>query len=191
MTLQQSEPARGAWDEFLLPLPLSSADAATRAAIGDKAWRLSEAMRIGLPTPGGWVLSNAALQLFLQANRLREPIAAALTRIDVTRPESFADASQEIKLNVVQSAMPREISSVLERLLAKHAVRDPLVVRSSAVGEDSGDAAFAGQLDSILHVAPELQSLEHAVRSCWASYWSRACCSISEHAESPCRAWGC
>ena len=158
--------------EFVTPLPLPSSDAALRASLGDKAWRLSEAMRLGLPTPGGWVLGDDALQLFLDAHRLREPIAAALSGVDVARPESFADVSREITQHVVQSALPAEILSALERVLAEHAAADLLVVRSSAVGEDSHDAAFAGQLDSILHVAPTLESLANAVRSCWASYWS-------------------
>src|SRR6185503_10936347 len=54
-----------------------------------------------------------------------------------------------------------------ETLLACGAV----VVRSSAVGEDSRGQSFAGQLDSILHVTT-LSALEDAVLACWASYFS-------------------
>ena len=49
--------------------------------------------------------------------------------------------------------------------------RGAVVVRSSAIGEDSSGHSFAGQLDSILNVTNE-DALERAVLECWASYWS-------------------
>ena len=47
----------------------------------------------------------------------------------------------------------------------------PLVVRSSAVGEDGATQSFAGQLESVLHVT-EVAGLERAVLQVWSSYWS-------------------
>jgi len=47
----------------------------------------------------------------------------------------------------------------------------PLVVRSSAVGEDGAAQSFAGQLESVLHVR-DVAALERAVLQVWASYWS-------------------
>jgi pyruvate,water dikinase len=47
----------------------------------------------------------------------------------------------------------------------------PLVVRSSAVGEDGASQSFAGQLESVLHVR-DVASLEQAVLKVWSSYWS-------------------
>ena len=67
----------------------------------------------------------------------------------------------------MSSAMRDELFAAAETLLACGAV----VVRSSAVGEDSRGHSFAGQLDSILHVTT-LSALEEAVLACWASYWS-------------------
>jgi pyruvate, water dikinase len=46
-----------------------------------------------------------------------------------------------------------------------------VAVRSSAVGEDSEDASFAGQQETRLWVRGEAQ-LAEAVRSCWASLYS-------------------
>jgi pyruvate,water dikinase len=43
-----------------------------------------------------------------------------------------------------------------------------VIVRSSAVGEDSADASFAGQLDSIPNVRDE-QDLRNAILQCWRS----------------------
>jgi len=64
---------------------------------------------------------------------------------------------------------------ILKRIL--HARRQlppgPVIVRSSAVGEDSATASFAGQLVSIPNVvtAPDI---ERALKQCWASYGSRS-----------------
>src|SRR5437763_903239 len=48
------------------------------------------------------------------------------------------------------------------RMLASAVV----IVRSSAIGEDSADASFAGQLDSIPDVRDE-QTLRRAILQCW------------------------
>src|SRR5437763_6006278 len=48
---------------------------------------------------------------------------------------------------------------------------DPVIVRSSAIGEDASDASFAGQLDTIPDVSNEPE-LRDAVLACWRSRWS-------------------
>ena len=49
---------------------------------------------------------------------------------------------------------------------------DPAVaVRSSAVAEDSGEASFAGQQETYLHVRGA-DSVAASVRDCWASFFS-------------------
>ena len=50
-------------------------------------------------------------------------------------------------------------------------VGGPVVVRSSAIGEDGAAQSFAGQLESVLHVG-DAAALERAVLQVWASYWS-------------------
>ncbi len=45
----------------------------------------------------------------------------------------------------------------------------PLVVRSSAIGEDSVEASAAGQYQSFLHVR-HTEQLAQAIRDCWQSY---------------------
>ena len=47
----------------------------------------------------------------------------------------------------------------------------PLIVRSSAIGEDGGKASFAGQLDSIANVETT-HGLVQSLLACWSSYWN-------------------
>ena len=58
------------------------------------------------------------------------------------------------------------------------------IVRSSALGEDSASASFAGQLDSIADVTSE-DGLARALRRCWASRWSARVLAYERHRQRP------
>ncbi len=80
-------------------------------------------------------------------------------------------SSVEIKKNIkhqpISKQMIREIMNGIENL------REPFVVRSSAILEDSKKYSFAGQQDSFLNV--KRIDVMDAIKSCWASlYNSRA-----------------
>ncbi|MDQ2952391.1 MAG: hypothetical protein M3R54_09025, partial [Chloroflexota bacterium] len=68
-----------------------------------------------------------------------------------------------------RAALRQVIAEAYERLAASLGTRDPRVaVRSSATGEDSADASFAGQHETILNVSGDEAILE-AVLECWRS----------------------
>ncbi len=48
---------------------------------------------------------------------------------------------------------------------------EPLIVRSSAIGEDSSEHSFAGIYESILNVR-SFEDMKTAIQKCWASYYS-------------------
>jgi pyruvate,water dikinase len=48
-------------------------------------------------------------------------------------------------------------------------LQQPVAVRSSAVGEDSASASFAGQHATLLHVEPMVDTIVQAVHHVWAS----------------------
>ncbi len=79
--------------------------------------------------------------------------------------------AEEQQQRVLESPLPTRVREALAAHAAPLLETGPVVVRSSAVGEDGAAESFAGQLDSILDVADGVQ-LERAVRDVWASLWS-------------------
>ena len=141
------------------------------AVVGGKAHALGRAIRAGIHVPPGFVLSTQALDDHLDVNGLRMRVDELSAAFDAGDRAAAATLSAKIRELVTDAPLSSELRTELfaaaETLLACGAV----VVRSSAVGEDSGEQSFAGQLDSILHVTT-LSALERAVLDCWSSYWS-------------------
>lgn len=138
---------------------------------GGKAYHLSRMLDEGLPVFPGFVVTNHAFQAFLDVNQLRDPIASIVDQIDVANPASLQQASRTIRELVQNSALPERLADDLHRQWNALLPGKTLIVRSSAVGEDSQQASFAGQLDSILNVTTQVE-LVAALLACWASYWS-------------------
>jgi rifampicin phosphotransferase len=129
--------------------------------VGGKAHNLYRVLKLGLRVPDGFVFTTHACETYLEQNGLAEKIHALSQRRLSTR-------IHDLIVNTPLSAELRDwLDSAAEELLA----RGPVVVRSSAIGEDSARASFAGQLDSFLHVRT-FAELEKALLACWASCWS-------------------
>jgi rifampicin phosphotransferase len=143
------------------------------ARFGNKAANLARAMQHGLRVPNGRVLSNEAFQLFIERNNLQPVIDRANAAVASGDPAQLAPATELILTTFLAAALPIELTESLLSL-EESLASGPWVVRSSACGEDSGNAAFPGMLDSILHVR-NLPDLYEAIRRCWASGWSERC----------------
>jgi len=168
-TLQPQMPARS---HGLFVCSLESALCAENAdGVGGKATNLAEMTNLGMDVPPGFVVTDLAFQLFLDENELREPIARALEGLEAKQHESINSASQAISSRVLAAKIPEQVLAAIRVCVLETFPDDALAVRSSAIGEDSRQAAFAGQLDSFLNVKSEEQLIE-AVFGCWASYWS-------------------
>jgi pyruvate,water dikinase len=153
------EPQAGAIDRERLVVPLASAVDARES--GGKAASLAKLMALGMPVPEGFVITDAALRLVMA--RGGAPLAWLTHRARSLQAERIAAFFEGVPL-------PRELEDAIgdawRRLEAS-----PVIVRSSAAGEDSDAASFAGQLDSIAGVAGE-DALRRAVSTVWASRWS-------------------
>jgi pyruvate,water dikinase len=132
-----------------LILTLRNLGTADFGRAGGKAANLGELLRAGLPVPDGFVVTTAALELFLSAAGLHGG----------SPPEAVAAAP-----------FPVELTTALREAFSGFA-EIPLAVRSSALAEDLPDASFAGQYESILDVRG-FDAFVAAVRRCWASAFS-------------------
>ena len=71
----------------------------------------------------------------------------------------------------IRTPIPRDLRSFLEVFFESELSGKPLVVRSSAPGEDSLPTSFAGLHESYVNIQGEDSILEH-IRLVWASLWS-------------------
>lgn len=143
------------------------------AQVGGKAFVLARLTAEGFAVPKALCLSVAAYHQYLRVTGLDERIVMELGRKDFAamRWEELWDAALRIRHLFLAAPLPKtmvkEISAEVQRVFGDR----PLVVRSSAPGEDSAGASFAGLHESLVNVCGELALCE-AVHKVWASLWS-------------------
>jgi phosphoenolpyruvate synthase/pyruvate phosphate dikinase len=143
--------------------PLAELRATDAGEFGGKSANLGELLAAEVPVPSGFAVGAAAYRDFVQVTGIEGTIASALTHAE-------DDASKTIGEAMRFAPLP---DSVRDELAAAYRAmgKPPVAVRSSALGEDSSDATFAGQQESFLWV----RGFEHlcdAVRDCWASLFT-------------------
>ena len=138
-----------------------------KTLIGAKAKNLGKIIGLNIPVPQGFVISNLALEKFLRSQQI------SLTELNVKdiTPEEISKHSQYIQNQIRSSRIPEQLFIQMKSQVGNKFGHAPIIVRSSAVGEDSVESSFAGQLDSIIVRNTELE-LENAILNCWASYWN-------------------
>jgi phosphoenolpyruvate synthase/pyruvate phosphate dikinase len=145
-------------------------------AFGGKSANLGELLAAGIPVPPGFALSADAYRVFVEETGLAGAIASALARAHPADVDALSAAAKAIdeamRFAPIPDAVGSEVAEGYEELARAAGEADPPVaVRSSALGEDSADASYAGQQESFLWV----RGAEHvcdAVRDCWASLFT-------------------
>lgn len=150
-------------------LPLEDLD--EPSLCGAKAWRLACMHQWGYPIPQAVVLHGEAFQEVLQETALGHFVSRQTASLSLDDPAAIATAAEAIESQLLSSELPSDLVDEITAATADLLIQGPVVVRSSACGEDSNEAAFAGQLDSFLNVRTQEQLLT-ALKRCWASYWS-------------------
>jgi pyruvate,water dikinase len=157
--------------------PLSDLRAADEDRFGGKSTSLGELIAGEIPVPPGFAVSTSAFHAFLEAGGLHPRIDEAMAGVrpdDVGTVQTAADA---IRAAVCTTEVPADVRAEIAtayEALAGEAGSDAepaVAVRSSAVGEDSGEATFAGQQETYLWVRGADAACD-AVRDCWASTFS-------------------
>ena len=139
-----------------LVLPLARLDRHRADEAGEKMANLGEIRnRVGFATPDGFVTPAAAPRHFFAANNLQMEINRRLRGLDPERLAEIYAASAAIERLIVQAPLPADLEmEILQNYARLRGERTELLValRSSALGEDSSHASFAGMYRSRLKV---------------------------------------
>jgi phosphoenolpyruvate synthase/pyruvate phosphate dikinase len=163
-----AEPAPVVWFDEL--------EGDVRAVAGGKCASLVEMRRAGFPVPPGFAITVAAFEQFGEDTGIGSEVERLVAMADPDSMESLRVVSEQIEALAANVRLPASlmglVGSAYQRVGQETGENDPAVaVRSSAVGEDSAGASFAGQQETYLWVRG-LTELELAVRRCWVSYFS-------------------
>ncbi|MDP3728138.1 MAG: PEP/pyruvate-binding domain-containing protein, partial [bacterium] len=159
---------------------------------GGKGNNLGIMYNLGLPVPGGFVITSYSFQHFIHVTGIDTKIFSILRGLDVENNDTLQAAEQEIQHLILATPIPLQIrQAILEAY--EHMNVDPalrgsgveslilpgrdaayVAVRSSATAEDMAEASFAGQMASYLNVKGNKHLLA-SILACWASlYTARA-----------------
>jgi pyruvate,water dikinase len=148
---------------------------ADEPSFGAKSTSLGELLAAEIPVPPGFALSTVAFDAFVDQSGLRDTIASALASVTAADLDAVNGASGAIGDAMRAADMPEVVRDEVQRMYGSlHTDGDqpaPVAVRSSALGEDSADATFAGQQETYLWVRGADQVCQ-AVRDCWISLYS-------------------
>jgi pyruvate,water dikinase len=144
--------------------------AADAGSFGGKSSALGELLDAGIPVPPGFAISTEAYGAFVTEAGLEPMIVSATTGLDPENVDAVGNASHRIGEAMRSAPIP---SSVREEVARRYAElgEPPVAVRSSALGEDSQEASFAGQQETYLWVRGS-DHVSDAVRDCWVSLYS-------------------
>jgi pyruvate, water dikinase len=136
--------------------PLERLTRGDEPSFGGKSANLGELLTADIPVPPGFAISTEAYRAFVRDAGLQDTIE--------TGSPAIADAMRA-------ASMPGDVRTQVAEAYAQLGDDVPVAVRSSAIGEDSQDATFAGQQETYLWVRGAERVCD-AVRDCWASLYS-------------------
>jgi pyruvate,water dikinase len=156
--------------------PLHELTSESAAAFGGKSASLGALLGGGIPVPPGFAIASAAYTEAVTAAGIEELIEAELAGHDPDDGPGLRAASEAIVGAIAAMALPEatrsEIAGRYEEMATEgHESDPPVAVRSSAIGEDSQEATFAGQQETYLWVRGS-DDVCAAVRDCWASLFT-------------------
>jgi len=143
--------------------------------VGGKASALAIMAQEKLPVPKTICISTNAYNVFMDETGLRAQVLMEYHRkpFEQMRWEEIWDCSLRIQNMFAKTPTPSTLFKPLSEEIAKFFDKRAVAVRSSAVGEDSASASFAGLHESYLNVRGTKEVLEH-IKLVWASTWSDA-----------------
>ena len=167
---------------------LSTLSRADEPRFGGKSSGLGELLSAGIQVPAGFALCTAAFRTFLTEAGLQSLIDERLASLSPDDLGGVQSACAELTEAICSAPMPAAVQEEIARAygeLGGHSsdAAAAVAVRSSAIGEDSESATFAGQQQTFLWVAGAHNVID-AVRDCWASLYSPTAVSYRARAAS-------
>ena len=149
--------------------------AAGTEVVGSKAMSLAQLAEQGFRVPTAICISTECYEEYLAGTSLRDRVLFELGRkpFEEMRWEEIWDAALRIRNLFLTTPLPATLHGMLHAAVDRVFGERPVVVRSSAPGEDSGGTSFAGLHESVVNVRGAAEILKH-VRLVWASLWSDA-----------------
>jgi pyruvate, water dikinase len=151
--------------------PFSELSSADVPYAGGKGANLGQLTRSGFPVPPGFVVGAPAYAAFRSETGLSERLAAVLEGLDVDDTDALQRAAEQaqqlVRDSIVPASLADAITSAYDRLVGLHDDA-PVAVRSSATGEDTASASFAGMNETFLNMRGA-EAVVEAVKRCWAS----------------------
>jgi len=153
--------------------PLAELRAVDAAAFGGKSASLGELITAGIPVPPGFALSTSGFGAFVEEAGLAGRISSAVADLSPADLDRVNAVSSAISEGMRSAPVPESVRAEVALRYAELAgdADPPVAVRSSALGEDSQDATFAGQQETYLWVRGA-DGVCDAVRDCWVSLYS-------------------
>lgn len=142
---------------FILPLP--EVGLSDLPQVGGKMANLGEIVsHAGLKVPAGFVVTVAAYRHFMACNDLGVELAKCIQSGSMHHMDGLLALAQQLQQRILKASVPDDLREQIEQavhnICAGHNhIR--LAVRSSAVGEDSLGASFAGQYRTEINVHPD------------------------------------
>ena len=158
-----------------LILPIEQIGERDRPKVGGKAYALASLRKAGFNVPKALCVTSDAYDRYVSSTGIRERILMEIHRkaFEDMRWEEMWDASLRIRNMFLTTPMPKVLKDRLGDNITRYIGEKPSAVRSSAPGEDSKKASFAGLHDSYVNVRSGDAILENIIKV-WASLWSDA-----------------
>ncbi len=154
-----------------LVVSLSDIDRDDSRYVGGKAANLGEMIGAKFPVPPGFAVTTAAYNDFLKENGFDKKIERLITTINFESDDSLNQVSRELKKIIQTGEISEKLANEIFMHYEKLGKNILVAIRSSAVGEDSKEASYAGQNETFLDIRGEAV-LADKIREAWASLFS-------------------
>ena len=154
-----------------LTRPLAELRHSDQERFGGKSATLGELIAAEIPVPPGFAVSCEAFRAFVSEAGLDDVITHAVARASSGDVDAVNAASRSISEAMHSAPMPAAVRDEIQEHYTALGDGVPVAVRSSALGEDSQEATFAGQQETHLWVRGA-ERVCGAVRDCWISLYS-------------------